>query len=130
MRLRSRNRRNARRGAAAVEAACILPVAFLLIIGLIIAILGVFRFNQIASLASEGARWAVVHGKNYEDRKGSARLTAEDVLRTVIRPRAAGLDLNALTCDLTWSPNQSVVSVKVSYQWLPEAYFGSRVMSC
>jgi hypothetical protein len=125
-----RRRRDDRRGAAVIEAALILPLTFLLLIGLMIGILGVFRYNQVAALASEGARWAAVHGRNYEDMNKTKTITSDDVFQSVIKPRAAGLDPAALTCLLTWNENHSVVSVRVDYQWLPEAYFGAKTLSC
>jgi hypothetical protein len=113
-----------------VELAIVMPVTMLLLIGLIVGILGVFRFNQISCLAAEGARWASVHGVNYEKRTGDCPIDSNKVLQAVILPRAAGLDVNALQCDLTWNDAKSVVAVKVTYQWLPEAFISAKTLSC
>lgn len=61
MRVRGTSSRPSR-GTNAVEAAIALPVAFLLILGTCVIGLGVFRYQQVASLAREGARYASVHG--------------------------------------------------------------------
>ena len=54
-----------RRGATAVEAAFVLPVAFTFIIGMVVMGFLVYYYYQVASLAREGARYASVHGTQY-----------------------------------------------------------------
>jgi hypothetical protein len=54
-----------RRGATAVECAIIVPVTFLLIFGLIVGGMGVFRYQEVAALARQGARYASTHGANF-----------------------------------------------------------------
>lgn len=126
----TRRRKSRRRGATIVETAIILPVTILMSIGLIIGIMGVFRYNQISSLASEAARWAAVRGRNYEQMNRVRPITSDDVWRSVVKPRAEGLDLNALSCDATWNANRTVVSVKVTYAWVPEGFFVQKTLSC
>jgi hypothetical protein len=41
-------------------------ITLLLIVGTIIEALGVFRYQEIAQLAREGARWASVDGATYQ----------------------------------------------------------------
>lgn len=129
-----------RRGAAMVEAAIVLPVLFLFTLGLIIVGLGVFRYQQVASLAREGARYASVHGGQYASVTGNAAAGAADVYNNAIKPKAAGLNLSNLTYSVTWDDNSrnptylfnastntyrtNYVNVTVSYSWLPEAYLG------
>ena len=55
-------RRNSdkRRAALAVEMAVVLPVLLFLLLMLIVGGIGVFRYQQVACLAREGARWGSV----------------------------------------------------------------------
>jgi Flp pilus assembly protein TadG len=118
-----------RRGAVVVEMAIVGPVAFLMLIGFVICCLGIFRYNQVAALAHEGARWASVRGRNFEKINHRKPITADEIRANVIVPRAAGIDLKRVKCDMTVDATRSVVSVTVSYTWLPEAYFGSITLS-
>src|SRR5437763_529552 len=54
------------RGAVMVEAAIVLPTLFIILIGMITIGMGIFRYQQVAALAREGARYAAVHGAQYE----------------------------------------------------------------
>ena len=133
MRLRSRNRRH---GATTVELAVTLPIVFFLIFAIIVGALGVFRYQQTAELAREGARWACVHGGQYAEETGNSAATATDVYNNAIKPGAAALNLTRLTYTVTWSasnmpldasasyetPHGNTVSVTVNYQWFPEVY--------
>jgi Flp pilus assembly protein TadG len=112
-----------RKGATVVEMAIVLPLFMLMGIGLCVAEVGVFRYHQVASLAHESARWASVHGKNYASRAKKPMATTNDILENVIEPRAIGLDLSKLTPVLEWNENFASVTVTVSYQWAPEAFF-------
>jgi hypothetical protein len=114
-------------GGTLVETAVVGATAFLLLIGLIVTGLGVYRYQQMAALAREGARWAAVHGPSWQTNQGGTRPTSATLLSTVIVPKAAGLDTTKLTCDLEWpSPvgtaPTGMVSVTLSYTWTPEAF--------
>jgi Flp pilus assembly protein TadG len=123
--------RNKRRGATLVELAIVLPLVVLMSIGLCVAELAVFRYQQVASLAHESARWASVHGKNYARRSKKPIATTNDILENVIEPRAVGLDPDKLTSVLEWNENFTAVSVTVSYQWVPEyAFFVPKTFTC
>ena len=128
--------RKQRRGATVIEFAIAAPIAFFLILAIIVGGLGVFRYHQVASLAREGSRWASVHGGQYEKETGLPAATPEDVLNTVILPAAVTLDPDLLSCEVTWdesnkplqviddvqNPFGNTVTVTVSYQWFPELY--------
>jgi Flp pilus assembly protein TadG len=130
----------ARPGASAVEAAIVYPVAFFFVLGLVIGAMGIFRYQETASLAREAARYASVHGTNYAQASGQPAATAQDIYTNAIAPKAVGLDLSKLTYSVTWnrsnSPSQVVivngnvtyvtntVTVTVTYQWIPEHYLG------
>jgi Flp pilus assembly protein TadG len=123
-----------RRGVSAVEAAVVYPVTFLLLLGTVVLGLGVFRYQQIQSLAREGARYASVHGPQYAADSGNAYATNSTVL-TYVETLAVGLDDTKLSCTVTWSPSPptattpSTVTVQLSYNWVPEGYFQSFTMT-
>ena len=121
-----------RRGATIVECAMVYPVTLLLLIGLIVGGLGVFRYQQVASLAREAARYASVRGTRYAQSTGKAAATQQTIFEEVVKTRAVGLDPNRLTCTVTWNPSNrpgSDVTVLVSYDWIPEAYLGAITLS-
>jgi Flp pilus assembly protein TadG len=128
-----------RRGSNLVEAAIAIPVALMLIIGTCIMGLGIYRYQLVATLAREGARYASVHGTQYAAVTGNAAATAADVYDNAILPMAVGLETANLSYTVTWNaanspttanPNSSPpgapvynnVTVTVNYQWTPELY--------
>jgi Flp pilus assembly protein TadG len=114
-----------RRGAIILESAIIYPVTFMLILGLVIGAMGVFRYQEVASLAREATRYAAVHGAMYQQVTGKPAATAADIYNNVIIPRAVALDPSQLTYSVKWSPDNkqgSTVSVTINYKWVPEAY--------
>jgi Flp pilus assembly protein TadG len=130
-----------RRGAVVLEGAIVMPVLFLLILGVIILGMGVFRYQEMAYLAREGARWASVHGTQYASDTGNAAATATDVYTKAIQPKMAVLDPAMFSYSVSWNTSNAPyhtttdglgntvkvansVSVTVSYQWAPEAFFG------
>jgi Flp pilus assembly protein TadG len=126
-----------RRAATTVEFAICCPIVFLLILGTMVGALGVFRYQQTAELAREAARWASVHGGLYEEETGNPAATPQDVYDNAIKPLAATMDLAKLSYEVTWNssnmpldasnsfatPQGNTVSVKVTYQWIPEVFF-------
>ena len=125
-----------RRGATAIEFAICCPIVFFLMFATIVGALGVFRYQQTAELAREGARWACVHGGQYAEETGNPAATAQDVYTNAIRPSATAMDLSKLSYQVTWdssnmpldasggygTPVGNTVSVTVTYQWIPEVY--------
>jgi len=124
--------RTRRRGAASVEFAIVSSTVLLLLIGLIVGALGVFRYQAVARLAREGARYAAVHGTYYSQTTGRPAATATDVYQNAILPAAVALTPARLSADVTWSPDNrpgGKVTVTVRYQWVSEAYFGTMTLS-
>jgi Flp pilus assembly protein TadG len=115
-----------RSAATMVEFAIIGSLIFLLILGLIIGGTGVFRYQQVATLAREGSRWASVRGTQYHQDTGQPAAT-QATIQSYIQGKAVGLDVSKLT--VTVPAISNTVSVTVSYQWIPEAFFGGGSMT-
>src|SRR5205807_1709413 len=111
--------RNSRRrsGATTVEMAVILPAVILLLFGLIVGGMGIFRYQEVVHLAREGARYASVRGTQYEaEVSGATAATAQDVYDNAIKPNNVLLDLNKLTYTVTWDTTNSPATVTNSYE--------------
>ena len=125
-------RKSRRRGAVVLECALVYPITFLLIFGLIIAGLGVFRYQEVGFLAREGSRYASLHGATYQHATGKLPATAADVYNNAILPKSVALNPSQLTYNVTWKPDNkagSTVTVTVSYHWVPEAFLPSMNLS-
>src|SRR5262245_31296318 len=88
-----------RRGATVVEFAITCPLALLLILGIAIGGLGVFRYQQIAHLAHVGARYASVHGGQYEAETGQTAATQQSV-KDYIVSQSIALGLGSTTMNV------------------------------
>jgi Flp pilus assembly protein TadG len=127
---------NRRRGTTTVEFAITCPIVFFLVFATIVGGLGVFRYQQVAAAAREGARWASVHGADYADETDNPAATPADIFNNAILPASVTLDPSQLTYSVTWNksnqplqvteeyerPIGNTVTVTVTYQWFPEAY--------
>jgi hypothetical protein len=138
MRLRSPS---FRRAATLVETGLVYAIVMMLTLGVVIVALGVFRYQQVAALAREGARWASVHGGQYAKETGNTMASASSV-NTAIQssPGMGGLDPNLLNqsgdgYSVTWDDSGEMpiyvssgsvvdnhVHVTVTYQWTPPLY--------
>jgi len=120
-----------------VEMAVVVPILVLVLFGLVIGGLGIFRYHQIACLAREAARFASVHGLDYQRETGLPAATPDSIYQDVVLANAAALTPSRLTCTVTWDRSNlasemlpdktirgNVVIVTVSYDWIPEAFFG------
>jgi Flp pilus assembly protein TadG len=140
--LRNQQRRS---GATLVECAIVYPITLLFVLGLIIGAMGIFRYQEMASLARETARYAAVHGTQYALDAGVTAPTPDQIFQAVVPPRAAGLDLTKLSYNITYNTNNApahivvqngdvtpftnTVTVTLTYQWLPEAFLGGVTLS-
>ena len=131
-------RRTRGRGAAtAVECAFILPITFFLLFGMVVGSMGVFRYQEVATLARDAARYASTHGHQYRKDAGLPIGTSSDwstdIYNNAVQPNIVALDPSLITYQVSWPDviNQpgkpdnwpgSQVTVTVSYQWLPELY--------
>lgn len=96
-------RKPQRRGAVLVESAFVYPVLFLIMLGIILLGMAVFRYQQTAHLSREASRWASVHGAKYASDTGNTAATASDVYTKSIAPNAAGMHLENMTYAVTWN---------------------------
>ncbi len=141
--------RRRRRGASVLEAAIVLPLTFLLLIGLIVGAIGISRLNQIAELARAAARYAATKGTEYQQ-EGGAGYTQQQIIDAAITPRAASLTPLGVTIQVILPDGTAVdwdssywagppqrnktytymtdngqikmnrVRVRLTYQWMPE----------
>jgi Flp pilus assembly protein TadG len=128
-----------------VEFAIFGSVTFLMLLGLVVGGLGIFRYQQVSHLAREASRWASVHGTQYAAETGNTAATSTDVYNQIIAKDASLLNLSDLTYSVTWNTSNSpyhttivnntlvpvtnTVTVTITYQWLPEAYFGKHTFT-
>jgi hypothetical protein len=85
-----------------VETALVIPVVLMFTIGMVVIGLGVFRYQQVATMAREGARYASVHGSQYAADPGNSAATASGIHDNAIVPWAAGCNLNNLSSQVQW----------------------------
>ena len=130
---------NKRRGTTTVEYAIVFPALFLLLVGMVIGASGVFRYQETAQLARKAARYASVHGEEWAKDTGNPAPTPTDIYNTAIAPNMVILDPNKLTYSVTYNTSnsaartssangqviatQNTVTVTISYQWIPEAFW-------
>jgi Flp pilus assembly protein TadG len=129
--------KNIRRGAVVLESAVAYSATFVMVFGLIVGGMGVFRYQEVAALAREAARYASVHGGQYAKETGKPAATSADVYKSAIEPYAVNLDAAKLSYSVTWNssnmptvvttdysrPKGNTVSVTVTYEWMPELFF-------
>jgi Flp pilus assembly protein TadG len=120
---------NARRsGAAVVEAAIILPVILLLLIGIMSGAIMIYTADEVSNVSREGARWASVRGTDYAFYMKKPAATADDVKAYVLQ-QPVMLDPSRMTVTVTWQgtnrPGQ-YVTVEVSYDFPGLGIFGAQ----
>jgi Flp pilus assembly protein TadG len=136
-----RYRATERRGATVVEGAFVYPVTFLLVLGLLIGSSGIFRYQEMANLSREAARYAAVHGTQYAKDANVTAPMPSDIYDAAIAPKIVSLDTTLLNYSITYNssnapyhttidangnvtPVYNTVTVILTYQWIPEAYLG------
>jgi Flp pilus assembly protein TadG len=91
-----------RRGALAVEGAIVYSVMFVLLFGLIVGGVAVFRHQQAACLAREAARWASVRGGEWQKDTKRACPTEKEIFDEAVLPFAAGMDPDRIELKVEW----------------------------
>ena len=127
------------------EAAIVFPVLLFMIFALIVGGMGVFRYQLTACLAREAARYASVHGSDWEADQNQTPLTVAQIRQNVVLPLATSLDPAQLTVTVQWVNNgtnqvqdwdssprtprslnasgdyvNNNVRVTIQYNWIPE----------
>ncbi len=138
-----RTRITRRPGATTVEFALVAPIMLLILLGLLIAGLGVARYQEVAFLAREGARYASTHGAQYRADVGlpvgDTTVWTADIRSNGVNPLVYLVQSNLLTVTASWSAGDNranaananttppftstipnVVTVTVNYNWTPE----------
>jgi Flp pilus assembly protein TadG len=115
--------RKPRRGTVLLESGLIYSSFMMLILGTISIGLGIFRYQEMAWLAREGARWAAVHGPTYQSEQSQPAPTSATVMSNVITPKMLILTASDLTCNLTMT--NGTATVTLTYSWVPEVYLST-----
>jgi Flp pilus assembly protein TadG len=85
-----------------VETALVLPAVLFFILATCFVGLGIYRYQQVATLAREGARYASVHGSQYAAVPGNSTVSASSIYTNAILPLAVGLNTNNMTYTVQW----------------------------
>lgn len=116
--MKIRTAQSGRRAALLVECAIVYPLTFFFILGLIVGGMGIFRYQQVAHLAREAARFASVHGGQYAQDNASAitagtQPTVNDSYLTnnIVKANSFALDPTALAVQITLNTTNG------SYDW-------------
>ncbi len=91
-----------RPGATALETAIVLSVLFVMIIAIIVGGMTVLRYQQVACLAREGARWASVRGGDDQRETGTDGVMVKQIVSDGILPYAAAMDPGAVSVEVFW----------------------------
>jgi Flp pilus assembly protein TadG len=152
--MRMRSREGSRRGAHAVESALVFPVVLVLFFGLIVGGIGIFRYQQVACLAQEAARWASVRGGDYQKDTDHNSPTKAQIRDQAVLPLAVSMDTSQLSVQVEWVDKGSnsstdwdaapkdvksitpqgeyvnnTVRVTVTYNWSPGILIGPLTLS-
>lgn len=134
-----------RHGTTMVEFGIVFPVIFLLLLGLVIGASGMFRYQETAHLARTAARYAATHGTQWAKDTGNTAPTPTDIYNNVIVPNSVMLDQSRISYSITYNtsnqpahetivnnqvvPVTNLVTVTVTYLWIPEAFLGGITIS-
>jgi len=102
------NRNRWRRGAAVVEFAIIAPLLLFIIFAEVVGGLGISRYQEVAHLARDCARYASTHGGDYyfegtAQKSGVPSVVSSSELRTFLTNRVALLKLDQIEIDINWT---------------------------
>ena len=125
--MRRRPARERRWGAHVVECSLVYPVLFMLLIGLLVGGTGVHRYQQVAHLAREAARYAATHGGQYQQENAAAitkgtlpNVNDAYITSTLVNANAAGMDTSQLQVNVSFNMSGG------SYDWDDTKDNGSR----
>jgi Flp pilus assembly protein TadG len=119
--------RGQRRGAHLIECAIIFPIVFLLLLGLVICAMGVFRYQEVAYLSREAARYASVHAGMYQLENAGAitagtlpNVTSDYITTNIVKANAANMDFSQLSVTINFNTSSG------SFGWDDTANNGQR----
>jgi hypothetical protein len=122
-----RNCRRRRRGAHLVESAIVFGVTMVLVLGMVVCAIGVFRYQQTAHLAREAARYAAVHAGQYGKDNAAAitagtlpNVTSDYITKNVVKAKAIDMDSSLLSATINFNMSSG------SYGWDDTANNNSR----
>jgi Flp pilus assembly protein TadG len=143
-----------RSAAVQVETAIVLPIFLLVVLGLLVGGMGVFRYQQVACLAREVARRACVSGGDYQKDTNQPSPTRDQLLQQTVLPLAVGMDPEQVGLTVVWidqgngssqdwdaAPKDvksitasgeyvnNTVRVTVTYNWAPGLFVGSLTLT-
>src|SRR4051794_30932935 len=96
-----------------LECAVVYPVAFFLVLALIVGAMGILRYQEMATLSREAARYAAVHGTQYAKDTGNAAPTPDQIYQDVVVAKAVGLDTNSLSATFTYNQSNAPTHILV-----------------
>ncbi len=116
-----------RRAASIIEFALIAPLAFFLLLGTFIGGMGVFRYQAVATMAREAARYASTHGGNYARDNNQAILngtlpnvTDQYIINNVVLPNALSMDQSKVNTAISFNTSSG------AFDWDDTAHNGNR----
>jgi hypothetical protein len=102
-------------------------LTFLLVVGMVVLAMGVFRYQQMAYLAREAARYAAVHAGQYQQENAAAiaagtlpDVTDSYLTTNIVQGRAVSLDPASLQVAVKFNMSNG------SYDWDDTANNGQR----
>jgi hypothetical protein len=82
----------------------------LLLAGLVLGSMGIYRYQQVAYLAREASRYAAVHAGQYQTENASAitagtlpNVTADYITQNIVQPQAFNMDTTQLKVTITFN---------------------------
>lgn len=131
-----------RRGVVAFEMAIVLPIFIILIFGILLGGQKVSRYQWVAAMARDGARYASVHGPTFSaETSGNPLVTSSYVFTNnnsksndSIKTRMAAVGFDTTRVTFTMSPDPitstaTTVQVTVKYQEIGMSYFPASTLS-
>jgi Flp pilus assembly protein TadG len=95
-------------------------VFFVLLLMIITGAVLVSRYQQVAAVAREGARYASVHGGQYAAETGNTAASKADIFTNAVGPMAVGLNITASNVSVqlkTWQVNDDGSVSQVTQDW-------------
>jgi Flp pilus assembly protein TadG len=117
MNMLRRSPRPRRQGGVIMESALIYPISFFLLFALMVGGMGIFRYQEVAHLARECARFASTHGGTYAKENASAIAAKtlptvdEQYLKDLVANNSVSLDKTKLSVQVNISTNTG------TYDW-------------